>query len=1207
MMRSMYSGVSGLRNHQTRMDVIGNNIANVNTAGFKKSRVVFKDMLYQNVRGASSPTGNRGGTNPMGVGLGMALSSIDQIHTGAPATSTGRLTDMAIDGNGYFVVNDGSNRYYTRAGAFDFDVEGNLETADGLRVQGWLANPDTWDLDTNGDPTNISIAGYKTIEARATTEMIFSGNLDSGLDFVSGRNEVQTLTFPTIANGGNLGGVFSLTLDDQTTGFIQVGANGTDTAARIQAALEALPNVGTGNVLVKWDQARGRYDITFQNTLRNTDILSTITFATPPAVVETIKGVPNNTNEVQTLSMGGVTKGTFTLTYGGVSTTPIDFGNDAAATATNIQTALAGIPALSTVGAVTVTPDGDDFRITFANTMGDVNLVSFTPVTGGAATVVTTTEGRAPLSVLLVNEVQELNLTTSTGGTYTLTYGNVTTAPIAFDADAATIQAAIETIPALNGNVSVTEITPPVSSTRGGNFTITFNGGLAGSNVDEMVINNLPGCDAIISNTTQGQQQINETQDIDNTTSAGGAFILTYNGVSTALINFDADAATIQAALEAIPALTGNINVTEITPPVSGTSGGRYSITFINALAGSNIPPMVLTNAPRCTGIPDTNTQGQAAANEIQGLNLTSASVGSFTLEYNSVPTAAINFDADATTIQAALEAIPALTGNITVTEITPPVAGTSGGNFTITFNNLLAGSNVPELNVTYAGGGTGPNSTTATTLGRPAVNEIQAVNLTAAVGGAFNLTYNGTPTALINFDANAAAIQAALDAIPALSGNITVAETTPPVAGTSGGSFTITFTNALASSNVPQIVLNFAPRCDGRIGTSAEGQPAINERQAVDLSAETEGTYSLVYNGVSTPLINFDADAAAIQAALEAIPTLTGNINVTETIAPVAGTSGGSFIITFTNTLAGTNVSQMGVNTMGSSGTIATRTPGQAAGYPEDTISGSKDVYDSQGNAVTVYYRFFKYEIEPGTYPGVLPVDQPETRWACDFSTDPLFEEQADYSPNADFGAVDLVTGTQTGTGDSVYRVYNIPFDEMGNIADPDHAEFTYDINRQVPPPGAGTANISSTINFAELTQRAGDASARARSQNGCAEGNLTSYAVGSDGTITGVYDNDQRRDLARVAIASFENPSGLQQMGGTLFAVSGNSGEANIGSPMTLGLGKIAPSSLEMSNVDLSEEFTDMIVTQRGFQANSRIITTSDEMLQELVNLKR
>jgi flagellar hook protein FlgE len=431
---------------------------------------------------------------------------------------------------------------------------------------------------------------------------------------------------------------------------------------------------------------------------------------------------------------------------------------------------------------------------------------------------------------------------------------------------------------------------------------------------------------------------------------------------------------------------------------------------------------------------------------------------------------------------------------------------------------------------------------------------------------------------------------------------------------------YDIKFTNNMAAMDWPNIeVAGYSAGFDGgdaSVVAIVEGQePTVviprNEIQTLNLNPEIDPTktFTLSYGGVPTLAIPSNADKDAILAQLNTIPALKDNVTVTEARDQDGNIIPRKYNIEFIKALAGTNVDQLGFNSAdGCNVTVLTSTEGRAAGYPEDAVSGSRDVYDSQGNVVTVYYRFFKYEIEPGSYPNDPTVTQPVTRWACDLSTDPLFENQEDYDANADFGAADLANpGTVIGNGDSVFRVYNIPFDEKGNITDPNLAKFTYSINRQVPPPGAGTANISCTIDLAGLTQRAGDSSAWASSQNGYAEGNLTSYSVGSDGTITGVYDNGERRDLARVAIANFENPSGLEQMGGTLFAKSNNSGDADFGAPMSGGRGKIIPSSLEMSNVDLSEEFTDMIITQRGFQANSRIITTSDEMLQELVNLKR
>ena len=126
MMRSLYSGVSGLQNHQIRMDVIGNNISNINTIGFKKGRVNFQDMLSQTMSGAAKPTTELGGVNSKQVGLGMTVASIDTIFTQGSLQTTGVMTDIAIQGNGFFVMRAGAKNFYTRAGAFGLDVNGTL-------------------------------------------------------------------------------------------------------------------------------------------------------------------------------------------------------------------------------------------------------------------------------------------------------------------------------------------------------------------------------------------------------------------------------------------------------------------------------------------------------------------------------------------------------------------------------------------------------------------------------------------------------------------------------------------------------------------------------------------------------------------------------------------------------------------------------------------------------------------------------------------------------------------------------------------------------------------------------------------------------------------------------------------------------------------------------------------------------------------------
>lgn len=179
MMRSLYSGVSGLKNHQTRMDVVGNNISNVNTTGFKSSRVTFSDTLSQTLSGASAPTENRGGTNPKQIGLGSATSAIDTLFTDGSVQSTGVNTDLCLSGNGLFIVKDGDLSYYTRNGNFKFDKEGYYVNSDGLKVQGWSATTPGEAISTNGQPSEICIPAGKTMAASATSKATFSSNLNA--------------------------------------------------------------------------------------------------------------------------------------------------------------------------------------------------------------------------------------------------------------------------------------------------------------------------------------------------------------------------------------------------------------------------------------------------------------------------------------------------------------------------------------------------------------------------------------------------------------------------------------------------------------------------------------------------------------------------------------------------------------------------------------------------------------------------------------------------------------------------------------------------------------------------------------------------------------------------------------------------------------------------------------------------------------------
>ena len=184
MLRSMFSGVSGLRSHQTMVDVIGNNIANVNTVGYKSSSIIFQDLLSQGITGAGLPTGASGGTNPAQVGLGVKVAGISVAHTQGAAQLTAKSTDLSIQGDGFLAVrNSVGEILYTRAGSLDFDAFGRLVTPSGAVLQGWNADA-TGALNTNASVSDISMPLGQQLQPEATESVQLGGNLDA--DSVAG-------------------------------------------------------------------------------------------------------------------------------------------------------------------------------------------------------------------------------------------------------------------------------------------------------------------------------------------------------------------------------------------------------------------------------------------------------------------------------------------------------------------------------------------------------------------------------------------------------------------------------------------------------------------------------------------------------------------------------------------------------------------------------------------------------------------------------------------------------------------------------------------------------------------------------------------------------------------------------------------------------------------------------------------------------------
>ncbi|HEX5332093.1 MAG TPA: flagellar hook protein FlgE, partial [Cellulomonas sp.] len=240
MLRSLFSGISGLRSHQTMLDVTGNNIANVNTTGFKSSQTQFQDALSQVVQNASGAQAGTGGTNPAQVGLGVRVAGVTTNFTQGASQLTGRSTDMMIQGDGFFVVRKGADTFYTRAGGFDFDATGQMVLpGEGALVQGWAAKNGV--IDTNSPLTDLRVPAGTLMGAVATTSATYEGNLQS--DAANGTVIERAIT---AYDSTGIERQVSMTLTKTATGWTMSASDGTATYPAAPATSIPLTFTATG-------------------------------------------------------------------------------------------------------------------------------------------------------------------------------------------------------------------------------------------------------------------------------------------------------------------------------------------------------------------------------------------------------------------------------------------------------------------------------------------------------------------------------------------------------------------------------------------------------------------------------------------------------------------------------------------------------------------------------------------------------------------------------------------------------------------------------------------------------------------------------------------------------------------------------------------------------------------------------------------------
>ncbi|MDY0892538.1 flagellar hook protein FlgE [Frigoribacterium sp. CFBP9030] len=253
MLRSLYSGISGLRSHQTMLDVTGNNIANVNTSGFKASTTQFQDTLSQMTQGAGGPQTGVGGTNPAQVGLGVQVAGISTNFAQGSAQATGKATDLMISGDGFFVTRLGNDTVYTRAGSFDFDAQGRLTSADGKLVQGYSATNGV--VNEGGAVGDITLPLNGAAPAVQTTTATLGGNLpsdtaiggvvrrDTKVYDAAGNESTLSLTFTRTAQGWAVEGQNGTARGTATLGFTATGGSTGNTALTVGGVSVALGGI----------------------------------------------------------------------------------------------------------------------------------------------------------------------------------------------------------------------------------------------------------------------------------------------------------------------------------------------------------------------------------------------------------------------------------------------------------------------------------------------------------------------------------------------------------------------------------------------------------------------------------------------------------------------------------------------------------------------------------------------------------------------------------------------------------------------------------------------------------------------------------------------------------------------------------------------------------------------------------------------------
>ncbi len=1117
MLRSLYSAVSGLNVNQKSMDVIGNNIANVNTVGFKQGRAVFQDLMSQTLIGGKTPTDSRGGINPRQVGSGAYLAAVDNIFEQGVLKSTNRTADLAIEGDGLFVVRGEGElqHYYTRAGDFNFDSSGTLTNPSGYKVQGWMSDPVTGELNADATVGDIVLGPeYKIMQPRASSVVNLAGTLDT-------RATASTVTFSKFMTQAaarqpltsitNSGGV---ALDLVSGEEVNIRAH----ASKLTLMSELVDKNGTDikltdNATVTFTFGQTPYSISY--SAAGGQNRGDGKFNTVEEFIEEVNNVfkqvgalnpaPNN-GPVASINL---VDGKFRLTAN------TSFELTSITTDSTLQNVLKGL-----IGSYGPNNSEDSAEVFFENTIAAMEDF----------------DSLADLALQVNNSIN----------------GNVV-------ADGFKAEFLENNFGMLEGeSISFNNI--------------ELNANADGSGADWEPIQIGPFFYTEVENPIQANH-FHTVQELGKLiTDAINAEAATVQGnqgwPAPSIVNFGIIGNELTFNLQSGGAI--RLGTATMEPAPGGTEPNPYLKTvFDKAFTVQDVSGATV-------GRTLTDTQSYANVEEISGK-------GRIVYSYNKTNN---NLNLNMDTGDFNMVNGDTLTFVIAGTEytVTYPANGWADGNeFVTAVNQALTGAVPPFNNLTLAYDPNGaPDGTGQITF--------TAQNADVVID---DIKTTSTSPDLRDF------LKSRLKNVNIVAGgaNIAVEAQVPEVTKLTGLTIEKGYQGDIFTDNVlPEqgdIALN------GSITSDRFLTVADETTKMVDLFTNngesfkfTENESSLSFNAsiggedvtgnnifpidVNTTYGEF-TDAIETYLGLGRDHNRAENVVIKDGAIIVTGEKGALNNIDFLN-IAGSGTSErygifnnyMKSDTTGASGGV---------------LATNMALYDEQGNAHTVNFTFSLWNEEQNEWRLQIAADDPTNNIAINgattnelvlkFNSDGSLAYMYDRFPTPASIIVNPTLRFSAANGTNT----------LPNIA--------LNIGSQGGTDGMVIAAAAGTF-----TQNSSD---------GYPQGNLESTLFNPAGEIVGSYTNGQVRTVGQIALATFVNNQGLTKIGDSLYSATGNSGQATIGKPQTGSRGDIAAGMLENSNVDLSTELVDMITTQRGFQSNSKVITTSDEMIQELLGMKR